>query len=86
MNENVKSEKNTATKLAGYLKLCEKTKSKKNRNNANEKKCKSRHRKYLNNKTVEENFSNLKKKVPIKEQGVFKTPNRIDQKIKSLHT
>ena len=35
------------------------------------------------NKTIEENFPNLKKDVPMKVQEAYRTPNRLDRKNKS---
>ena len=37
------------------------------------------------NKIREENFSNLKKEMPMNIQEAYKTPNRLDQKINSSH-
>ena len=34
------------------------------------------------NKTIEENFPNLKKDIPMKVQEAYRTTNRLDQKIK----
>jgi hypothetical protein len=33
------------------------------------------------NKTIEDNFSNLKKEIPINIQKAHRTPNKLDQKI-----
>jgi chromosome segregation ATPase len=38
------------------------------------------------NKTIEENFPNLKKKIPMNIQEAYRTPNRLDQKRKFLPT
>ena len=38
------------------------------------------------NEITEEIFPNLKKEMPIKEQEAYTTPNRLDQKRKSLST
>ena len=39
------------------------------------------------NKIIEEKFTNLKKEMPIKVQGAYRTPNRLDRKTKlSCHT
>jgi hypothetical protein len=37
------------------------------------------------NKIVEENFSNLKKEMPMNLQEAFRTPNRLDQKRNFSH-
>ena len=37
------------------------------------------------NKIIEENFPNLKKKVPMSIQKAYRTPNRLDQKRNSSH-
>jgi hypothetical protein len=37
------------------------------------------------NKTIEENFPNLKKEMPMNIQEAYRTTNRLDQKRNSLH-
>ena len=37
------------------------------------------------NKIIDKNFPNLKKDMPIKVREPYKTPNRLEQKRKSLH-
>ena len=37
------------------------------------------------NKIIEENFPNLKKKMPMNIQEAYRTPNRLDQKRNSSH-
>ena len=34
----------------------------------------------ISNKLIEENFSNLKKEMPMNIQEAYRTPNRLDQK------
>jgi hypothetical protein len=37
------------------------------------------------NKTIKENFPNLKKEMPMNTQEAYRTPNRLDQKRNSSH-
>jgi hypothetical protein len=37
------------------------------------------------NKTIEENFPNLKKEIPMNIQEAYRTPNRLNQKRNSSH-
>jgi hypothetical protein len=38
------------------------------------------------NKIIKENFPNLKKEMPMNIKGTYRTPNRLDQKIKFPQT
>ena len=39
----------------------------------------------ISNKTIEENFSNLKNNIPMKVQEAYRTLNRLDQKKSPCH-
>ena len=71
------------TKYSGNMGHCEKAKRKGTRYRRS-KEIQLKGTENLLNKIIEENFSNLKKDMPVKETEAYRTPNRVEHKICSL--